>query len=75
MNEGCYGEVPSCVSGHYKAKERPDSVVVKGRNEDSCSTAGSEYVSPSSLVQIIIYVIYVAANSKDAPVAEKYIII
>lgn len=29
MEEGSNGEVPSSVSGHYKTKERPDSIIVK----------------------------------------------
>lgn len=45
---------------------------MKGRNKDSGGTTSSEDVSPSPLVQIVIYVIYVAAqqqhqNSKQCP--------
>ena len=29
MKEGSNGEVPSSVSSHNEAKERPDSVIVK----------------------------------------------
>lgn len=60
MEERGNSEVPSSVSGHDKAQKGPDSVVVKGRNKDSGGTASSEDVSPSPLVQIVIYVIYVA---------------
>lgn len=56
------GEVPSSVCSHEKAKKWPDSVIMKGRNEDGGGTTCPEYVSPSPLVQIIVYVIYVAAK-------------
>lgn len=62
MENGGNGEVPSSVGGHQESKERPDSVVVEGRNEDCGCTTSSEYVCPCPLVQIIIYVIYVAAT-------------
>jgi len=55
-------EVPSSVSGHEEAKRGPDSVVVEGRDKYSGGTACSKDISPSPLIQIIIYVIYVAAK-------------
>ena len=61
MEERCNGEIPSGVRGHYQAEEGPDSVVSKWRNEDRGGTASSKYVSPCPLVQIVIYVIYIAA--------------
>lgn len=65
MEDWGNGEVPSSVSGHYKAQKGPDSVVVKRRNKDCGGTTSSEDVSPSPLVQIVIYVIYVAATNID----------
>ena len=70
MEEGCNSEVPGSVSGHDQAQEGPDSVVVEWRNKDCGGTAGSEDVSPCPLVQIIIYVIYVAATN-DMPSCRK----
>lgn len=63
MKERCNCEVPCSVSGHEKAQKGPDSVVVKGGNKDSGGTASSEDISPSPLVQVVIYVIYVAVNN------------
>lgn len=60
MKERGNCEIPGSVSGHEEAQKGPDSVVVKGRNKDSGGTASSKDVSPSPLVQVVIYVIYVA---------------
>jgi hypothetical protein len=38
---------------------------VKRRNKDCGGTTSSEDVSPSPLVEIVIYVIYVAATNID----------
>ena len=65
MKEGGNGEIPSSVGGHEQAKKGPNSVVVKGRNKHSGGTACSKYVCPSPLVQVIIYVIYIAANTNN----------
>lgn len=62
MEEGGDGEVPSSVGGHEEAEEGPDSVVVEGWDEHGGSTAGAEDVSPRPLVQVIVNVVYVAAN-------------
>ena len=62
MEERGNSEVPSSVSGHEEAKKGPDSVVVEGRDKYSGGTACSKDISPSPLIPIIIYVIYVAAN-------------
>ena len=62
MKERGNCEVPSSVSGHEEAKKGPDSVVVEGRDKYSGGTACSKDVSPTPLIQIIIYVIYVAAQ-------------
>lgn len=64
MEDGGNGEVPSSVSGHQKTKKGPDSVVPKGRNEHSSGTASPKDVRPSSLVQVIIYVINITAYQK-----------
>lgn len=61
MNYGCNGHIPSSVGGHAKPKKRPDSVVVERGYEHSGGTASSEYVRPCPLVQIVIYIVYVAA--------------
>ena len=65
MEERGNGEIPCSVGGHYKAKKWPDSVIVKWRNKDCGCTTSPKDVSPSPLVQVIIYVIYVAATSKQ----------
>ena len=67
MEDGCNGEVPSSVSGHQQSKKRPDPVVVEGRNEYCGCTTCSKYVCPCPLVQVIIYVIYIAAHSVMNP--------
>lgn len=59
MGKGSYGHIPCSVSGHHEAQEWPDSVVVERRDEDRCCTACPKDVSPSSLVQIVVYVVYV----------------
>lgn len=61
MEKGSNGKVPGSESGHDKSQERPDSVIVEGRDEHSCRTAGSKYVCPSSLVEVVVYVVYVTA--------------
>lgn len=58
------GEIPSSVSGHDQAKKGPNSVVVERRDEDGGGATRSEYVSPCPLVQIVIYVINIAATNK-----------
>lgn len=63
MNKGSNGQIPCSVSGHYKAKKCPDSVVMERRNEHSGSTAGTKYVSPSSLVKIVIDVVDITAKT------------
>jgi hypothetical protein len=59
----CNCKIPSSVSGHNKTQKGPYSIVVKWRNKNSSGTTSSENVSPSSLVKIIIYVIYVAVGN------------
>lgn len=61
MNKGSNGQIPSSVSGHSKAKERPNPVVVERGNEHCGRTTSSEYVRPCPLVQIVIYIIYITA--------------
>lgn len=62
MEKGSYGHIPCSVSGHNKAQEWPDSVIVERRDEDCCCTTGTKDVSPCSLVQIVIYVVYVTVT-------------
>ena len=71
INKGCNGQVPSCVRGHAKAKERPNPVVVEWGYEHCGGTACSENVSPSPLVQVIIYVVYVTAYPKNSLSPKK----
>ena len=62
MEEGGNGEVPCSVCGHHQAKEGPNSVVVEGWDEDCSCTACTKDICPGSLVQPIIYVVYVAVT-------------
>lgn len=62
MNQCGDGQIPSGVSGHSKAQEGPNPVVVEGGYEHCGGTTSSEYVRPCPLVQIVIYVIYVTAQ-------------
>jgi hypothetical protein len=47
---------------------------VEGRDKDSSGTTSSEDVGPSPLIQIIIYVIYVAATIIKDTQLQKYLI-
>ena len=60
MDDRGNGEVPGSVGGHTKTEEGPYSVIVEGRNEHRGCTACSEYVSPGSLVEPVVDVVYVA---------------
>ena len=64
MDKGSNGHIPSSVSGHHEAKERPNSVVMERRNENSGSTTSAKDISPSPLVQIVVYVIDITAKTK-----------
>lgn len=65
VKERSYGEVPRSVSGHSESKERPDSIVMERRNENSCGTTSPKYVCPCPLVQFIINIIYIAGTSNE----------
>ena len=65
MHKGGNSEVPSSVGSHEEAKKGPDSVVVEGWDEHCGGTTCSENVSPCPFVQVIIYVVYVAAQIKS----------
>lgn len=65
VNQGSNGQIPGRIGGHTKTKKRPNPVIVERRNEDSCGTASSEDVGPCPLVQSVIYVVYIAVNSKQ----------
>lgn len=60
MNKGRDGQVPCSESGHPQTQKRPNSVVVKRWDEHSSCTTRPKYVSPCSLVQSIVNVIYIA---------------
>ena len=75
MEEGGNGKIPCSVGGHHKAKKWPDSVVVKWRNKDCGCTTSPKDVSPSPFVKMIIYVIYVAATSKQKIPHSKELIV
>lgn len=62
MDKGSDGQIPSGVSGHTKAQEGPNPVVVERRYEHCRRTASSEYVRPCPLIQFVIYVIYITAQ-------------
>lgn len=57
MDKGSNCEIPCSVSSHNKTQEWPNSVIMKWRDEDSCSTASSKDIRPSSLVEIVVYVV------------------
>lgn len=59
MDKGSNGEIPCSVSSHNKAQERPNSVIMEWWDEDSCCTASAKDISPSSLVKIVVYVVYI----------------
>ena len=57
MNKSCNSQVPSSVSGHSKSQKRPNTVIVKRRYEHRGGTASSKDISPSSFIQVVIYVV------------------
>lgn len=59
MDNSGYGQVPGRISGHAKAKKRPNTVVVKGRNEHSGGAASSKNIGPCSLIQSVVDVVNV----------------
>ena len=66
MDKGSNGEIPCSVSSHNKTQEGPNSVIMKWRDEDSCSTASSKDIRPSSLVKIVVYVVDVTGIKTNA---------
>ena len=72
MDQGCNGQVPSGVGGHAKPKKRPNSVIVERGYENGRSTTSSEYVCPCPLVQMIVYVVYIAAYITQDTSTSKY---
>lgn len=62
MDKGGYSQIPCSVTGHEKAQEWPDSVIVERRDKDCCRTASSKDVSPSSFVEVVVYVVDVTEN-------------
>ena len=71
VDKGSNGHIPSSVSSHHKTKKRPNSVIVKRRNEDSGSTASAKDIRPSPLVQIVVYVIDITAKPNPSKSCEK----
>lgn len=71
VDKGSNGHIPSSVGGHHEAKERPNSVIVERGDEDSGSTASAKDISPSPLVQIVVYVIDVTAKPNPSKSYEK----
>lgn len=59
MYKGGNGHIPGGVSGHAEAEKRPDSVVMKGRDEHSGGTASTKNISPCSLIQSVVDVVNV----------------
>lgn len=53
------GQIPSSIGGHDKAQKRPNPVVVERGDEHCSSTACTKDVGPCSLVQLVIYIVYV----------------
>lgn len=71
MDKGSNGHIPSSIGSHHEAKERPNSVIVERGYEDSGSAASAKDIGPSSLVQIVVYVIYVTAKPNPSKSCEK----
>lgn len=65
MDNSGYGQVPSGISGHSKAKKRPNPVVMKGRYEHCSSTASTKNIGPSPFVQIVVDVVYVTVRKEQ----------
>ena len=63
VRDGGDGEVPCSVGGHEEADERPDPVVVEGGDEHGGGAAGAEDVGPRPLVQLVVDVVDVAADT------------
>ena len=72
MDKGSNGEIPSSVGGHNEAQEWPNSVIMEGGDEDSCSTASSKDISPSPLVKIVVYVVDVTKIKTNTQWQTKF---
>ena len=71
MDEGGDGEVPGSVGGHDEAEDRPDPVVVEGRDEHRGGAASSEDVGPRPLVQPVVDVVDVAATTQTHTASDN----
>lgn len=65
VDEGGDGEVPGGVGGHAEAKEGPHPVVMEGWDEHCRRAAGAEDIGPCSLVEPIVYVVYIAVSKRE----------
>lgn len=74
MNKGCYCQVPSSVSGHSKSQKRPNTVIVKRRYEHRGGTASSKDISPSSFIQVVIYVVDVTVFATGTKKSAKDVV-
>lgn len=63
MYEGGNGKIPRSVGGHAQSKEWPYPVIVEWRYEHRRGTTSTKYVCPRSLIEMIIYVVYVTARN------------
>lgn len=62
MKKSSSGEVPGSEGGHEETEKRPNSIVMERRNEHCCGTTCPKYVCPCPLIELVIYVVYVAAT-------------
>lgn len=65
VDKGGDGDVPSGVGGHTQTQKGPNPVVVEGGNEDGGGATGSKYVSPGSLVQMVVDIVDVAGTTNQ----------
>lgn len=63
MDERRDGEIPSGASRRHQAEEQLDPVVVDRRDEEGCRAARPQDVRPCPLVEVVVDVIYVTADS------------
>ena len=75
MDNGGDGQVPCGVSGHTQAEKWPNPVIMERRYKNSGCTTCTEYVSPCSLVQVIVYVINVTATKSIIIIVNHPLII
>lgn len=74
MNKGNYCQVPSSVSGHFQSWKRPNMVIVKRRYEHRGGTTSSKYISLSSFIQVVIYVVDVTVFATGTKKSAKDVV-